>query len=258
MCLGTVHHVIGNVCFELVYLVLQGPVPARVDTLFQDIQEQYVTLQVPHDRRLGTFKLENFTDKNSPHQQYPVLKQVKAAETKALVAVIYNLCKKYQDGSPHSDHRIACLGHLKQVYNIIETADIFLTDEQRSAFRKHMFSFLAHYAWLAFETAEAGRFGLVSCSKFSLLLPHARPGRLHQPSCDLVLCRRVHGGAHSSPWACLLGRHTCPQGVCFTNSKVQDCYASAAGQANLRHQKKEFAKRPQQLAGSMPHRGHGA
>ena len=44
-------------------------------------------------------------------------------------------------------------------YNIIETADLFLTDEQKSAFRKHMFSFLAHYAWLAFETAEAGRLG---------------------------------------------------------------------------------------------------
>jgi hypothetical protein len=48
----------------------------------------------------------------------------------------------------------------------LETADLFLTDEQKSAFRKHMFSFRAHYAWLAFETAEAGRLGWSLVQKF--------------------------------------------------------------------------------------------
>jgi len=166
LCLGICHHVVANVCFELVYFELPGTLDVKMETLFAEILEQYELLQIPHDRRLNIFKLENFCEPKSPHQSYPTLKQVKAAETRALVPVMHKLCQKHQTDSNHSKHRTACLNNLNKMYETILRAGTFLNQDEKASLRNSTFAFLAHYMWLAHDVAQLGRLLWSTVPKF--------------------------------------------------------------------------------------------
>lgn len=119
---GVSSHFCGNVLFELVWR--SGGTPgARLRLIWRDIQRHY-------DSFATTCRLTNLTermivDTKSLNSSYPELK-AKAAETRHLVPVIYELCKTYNSGPQHDARRLRAAGHLCSFYSFVEAFDNFL------------------------------------------------------------------------------------------------------------------------------------
>ena len=82
--LGVAHHILGNVIFELIYIVgyLEGrTLDNRREALWSKISSQYQHRGTP--TQLSNLEFTFFCDPTAPHQSYPVLTtRVKAAETR--------------------------------------------------------------------------------------------------------------------------------------------------------------------------------
>eukprot|EP00959_Pyramimonas_sp_CCMP1952_P185303 3874664-Pyramimonas_sp.AAC.1 len=97
-------------------------------------------------------------DKDAPHAYYPTLsKAVKAAETRALATVCYQLAQDYDTGSNIMKTRTLLFKSLCQVYHIIDVGDMFLTDTQCTTLQRSGDNYLTCYSALARHALEQGK-----------------------------------------------------------------------------------------------------
>ena len=154
--LGISLHVLGNVLFYIIFDVLRGHTwDSAVQIVFEQILGIYQELGTPHSSRLAELKMENIcVDRNAPHQNYPMLRSVKARETRYLVPVVLQLIKRYRDGTDQSSHMCECVEHLSTLCNVVDAGGLFLDATARSTYAASTHALLLHYTWLARHALE--------------------------------------------------------------------------------------------------------
>ena len=138
--LGVVQWLLGGVMHELVF---DGPFAGnkntRCATLFSRIKLVYETLDV--DNRITQLNPGKFCKKPPNFHCFAA----KAAESRHLLPVMLVICREESTGSERDEHRIAALEAICEVYNILQTADIVLTDAEVSSAMAQYDTFLLHY-----------------------------------------------------------------------------------------------------------------
>jgi hypothetical protein len=156
--LGVTCHAIGNLLFDLVYNQMQGTREACWQQIWAFIQESYSTLNVPHDRRVGYMKLSNITNTDRPHQQYPMLHGLKAAEVRSLVEVAELLAKTFYKGtSLEHTHMVSLFKCLAGVYKAFDAADLCLAAAEHRDVCALMERFLLTYNWFGKQAQRNGQ-----------------------------------------------------------------------------------------------------
>ena len=121
-----------------------------------------------------------FGDKDAPLAHFPCLSRaVKAADTRHLVPVAYELCKRYVDVSECTQQRLACTKRLADYYNTLEAhAGVHLPRSVSAKLLQDVTAFLLHYIWLARDANDRGKqqASLVSRSKAPLHVPPCTAG----------------------------------------------------------------------------------
>jgi len=152
--LGVASHAMGNVIFDIVFNTLAHLPRARA---VQEIAAQLMCHEAEHGSRLSAFELKNFCNSKRPHQEYPVLMKLKAAQVRGMVPAALALAEQYTDGSRHWRHQVRMMQKLDAVYNIVHTAGIALTTQEYAQLSKSSNDFLMEYSYLAQEAAAANK-----------------------------------------------------------------------------------------------------
>jgi len=97
--LGCTQHLLGNLLFELVYEEAPGSCEDSMQEVFDRILGLYQELGVDSSNRISTLKLENICNPDRPHKEFPLLKGVKARETRYLAPVCLALCRSFEGAS---------------------------------------------------------------------------------------------------------------------------------------------------------------
>ena len=154
--LGVVQYLTGSILEELCDewpgpLTQQG----RTEHVWRAIKSKYDENQTSN--RLGILKKEMF----SRRDDFPCLK-AKAAESRALLFTLKDICSDINDRSDRDEHRIRCLRGLCTVYSIFKQADLFLSAEDSKSALENYDVFLLHYHWLLKRSLSQGfrRYGL--------------------------------------------------------------------------------------------------
>ena len=168
--LGCAGHAIGNLLFEIVYVSLKHK--SRTEAC-QEIAGVLIDQSSGlHGSAISSFVLKNFVaDTSRPHQDYPELRKLKAAEVRSLVKPAVFLAIKYSDGSNLWKHRIRMIRALDLMYEVIYAADIVLTHDQFQSLDKSCNLFLQEYSFLARAALEATQMQY-SIAQISLLGAH--------------------------------------------------------------------------------------
>ena len=150
---GVSNHFIGNVLFELCF----RPGPRRphqtLGVIWQRIQELYSAYG--SRSRLTSLQLSMFCNPSRPHREYPMLK-TKAAETRHLIGIIYQVCLELDAQSEHDQHRLLAAQHLHEFYLVVDRNGILLPPSESSQLFESVRRFLVHYSWLASESVSLG------------------------------------------------------------------------------------------------------
>ena len=140
--LGVVLYFLGSVFYELVYDgVLDRRPDAALEKLWLLIKNLYGRLGIQN--RLSQLTLKMFVQSDA----YPAL-GAKAAEGQALLPVVLEICKAYDDGSEHHAHRTRALQALTEFNNISKTASLVPSDEDAKAMVDAIDTHLLHSNWL--------------------------------------------------------------------------------------------------------------
>ena len=95
---GVSPHVFAGCLYTLVYEQLPGTPKDNMARIWSDIQEFYDALGTRE--RLQTLSMKMWHDPEKPHSDYPKLSNtLKAAETRALAPVMFQLFVRYDDKS---------------------------------------------------------------------------------------------------------------------------------------------------------------
>ena len=130
-------------------------IQSKVNQLWLAIKSKYEENQC--NNKLSMLKREMF------HRQedFPILK-AKAAESRALLFTLRDICADLHDGSDRDEHRARCFASLTSVYTIFQSADVVLTDAESKSALEHYNTFLLHYNWLLKRSLSQGvrRYGV--------------------------------------------------------------------------------------------------
>lgn len=164
--LGVAAHAIGNVLFCIVYEVLKKKTrSAACQEIAGFLMEQ--TSNCEHGSQLSALDLKNFvTDVKAPHQHYPELQKMKAAEVRALVPAVTLLADVYALDSDHWSHMKKMMQSLNAMYQVIYQAGMFLTPLQFKLLDKSSTRFLLEYSHLSKEAARNGQLRFSVTPKF--------------------------------------------------------------------------------------------
>ena len=125
----------------------------RMSFLNDEIQEWYSLRRV--DCRLPRLRLASIYRDGFPELHGNA---VKAANTRALVPFVAELAKRAVDVDPSelNKHGLKVIESLNAVYELLYSADYFLSTEQVRALRKHLTRMGSHYQLLAVRTSASG------------------------------------------------------------------------------------------------------
>jgi hypothetical protein len=127
--LGLAAHIIANIFVEVMRLGHWGK--TQEDTakgLQADIHEWYKTQD--KDTKASKIQGEVTYERIKTSDDWPKLK-AKAAATRKLSRHALELCRRYDSGSEHDKRRLAVADLLVRFYDIIETGDVFLSDDAK-------------------------------------------------------------------------------------------------------------------------------
>ena len=179
--LGCASHACANIIFEIVYVNLKHLPRA------QGCQEVAAVLLEhssagDHGSSISSFELKHFVlDSSRPHQDYPELRKLKAAQIRALVKPVVMLAEKYSDGSLIWQHRLRMIRALNQMYNVIYANGIVLPVSQYNLLEKASNLFLQEYTYLARHALDASKQQYSVVPKFHYLFHIIEAARFMNP-----------------------------------------------------------------------------
>ena len=140
--LGVVQYLTASVLDELCE-EWPGPLTAqgKADHLWRAIRSQYAEKRTSN--RLSILKKEMWERRND----VPCLR-AKAAESRALLEVLRDMCLQLHDRSDRDEHRARCMIAICEVYAIFTEGDIFLKEAESRAALCHYETFLLQYQTL--------------------------------------------------------------------------------------------------------------
>ena len=155
LSLGVAQHIGGNVLKLLIYTVLDtGPLPERLQTVWQMVQRYYREHRVP--TQVSKLTLSMFLQK-SPHQHYPELK-TKAKETEYLVCALAWVWEQLADiGLGHNALVTGLLQALVSIYDACREPGLFLQDPALSQLHTDIDRLLGAYTALGNIAASTGQ-----------------------------------------------------------------------------------------------------
>ena len=186
---GVASHVIGNVLHTIIYDELctrqrgahRVTAKEALGTLWQEIQAIYTQLGIEH--RLHNLKLSMFMhDPAAPYAHFPCLSSVKAADTRHLVPVVCELCRRYYDPTvERTQHRFFCAKRLTQFYVHLKHEGTHLPLAAGQAILADARACLAHYGWLAADANARGKLQWSIVPKQHFFAHLAAQGRFINP-----------------------------------------------------------------------------
>ena len=140
--LGVVQYLIGSILEELAD-EWPGPLTSigKVDQIYRAIRSKYDDRQTSN--RLSTLKREMF----SRRHDFPLLR-AKAAESRALLFAVRDICADVFDCSDRDEHRLRCVSALCNVYEILQSGDVIMNSVASQNALNSYEVFLLHYHWL--------------------------------------------------------------------------------------------------------------
>ena len=149
--LGPTQHAIGNVLEDLVHLRSLGrSMEDRIKTVWSKCLEIYKDLQI--DNRIPHLDLNTFRHADN----FPRLRS-KGNEARKFVAVIRRAVLELDpQQNAYSEHRLQMLDALLRFYKVVDSVELFLTDEEVSEGKRALSDFLLHYTWLSNDTMKRG------------------------------------------------------------------------------------------------------
>ena len=134
--------------------------PKNMREVWNRIQDKYKSMRVKE--RFTNIFLSQFSNTEHPWSQAPLLKG-KAAEIRHLVPVLASVAwdKAMETGGLKENHVAECLHHLATFYDLVASADFFMTPDESNAALQAMQSCLQHYVWLQRHVAKDCLFQLV-------------------------------------------------------------------------------------------------
>lgn len=154
--LGICLHVIANVLWTVVYQDMPGANRhANFEQLWQRMQELYGELGLSYS--MSKFELKQITDPDSPHSDYPHLRQVRAAETRHLLKVVAALALERDNGCQTHRHRTEMCKSLVCFYNVLESNGQYIKEQDQSIIQGALANFQLHYQWLAKNALQHGQ-----------------------------------------------------------------------------------------------------
>ena len=165
--LGTASHAVGNVFYDAVYVKQAGTPRPRALARVLDILREHPAC---HGNVVGSLDLVNFTNPKSHGQHYPFLAHVKAAEVRGVIPGALQVAIRFDDGSDQSKHSIKMMEGLDQLYRIMHSADVVLTNEEHDEFAAASQVFLLEYTWLSNWAREQNLYRYSVVPKFHYLV----------------------------------------------------------------------------------------
>jgi hypothetical protein len=170
---------------------------------------------VEHGKKPTTIELKNICDPKSPFADYPCLRYLKAAEVRALVPSVYNLCVQYNDQTRTMKHIINLLKNLKTMYDIMHMSDITVRRDDYIKFKAAARIFLLTYSFLAKSAADDNKYLWSVVPKFHYCYHMVQ--QMEFTNCRYVWC---YGGED------LVGRkshlaHSCVRGLPASKMSVK-------------------------------------
>ena len=117
---------------------LDGNKHQRCAEVFNRLRDQYE--QDGTQNKLSQLTVSMFTHPGS----FSCL-SANAAEARALLKPLLELCKALDSGSDRDMHRVMALEHLVQMYEIFQRADLVLTDAEADGAMAAYQTYLVHY-----------------------------------------------------------------------------------------------------------------
>lgn len=163
---GVASHVIGNVLHTIIYEQLCAGRPRqRTHTPQEALGKLWVQMQEVHKRdqlvhRIHNLKLSMFmADPRAPHASFPCLSSVKAADTRSLAFVAYEMCKVYATEEEWTKHRLLCTKRLCEFYSYLKTHtdQVHFPRDVAEKLHECTKALLAHYSWLAADANARGK-----------------------------------------------------------------------------------------------------
>lgn len=148
---GLYSHLLGSILHRMCFADPPGArqrvdPKVRLGIIFTEIQKSYRTRQAP--ARLTNLKMSMFCKFDAPWAKYPAL-STKAAESKHLAPALLDVCRvALNSGSEVDQHILAALTAMCSLVDLLDQADIFLTDAQSREALNLAYRFLDEYAWL--------------------------------------------------------------------------------------------------------------
>jgi hypothetical protein len=185
---------------------------AKLALLWNIIQDHYKAAGTTV--RLNHLQLSMITDPDSPHQQFPYFK-AKAAETRHLLPIMAQIARDYNTGSAHDQHRQAVLDHVLAFDVCLNSAGMFLTDQEASFALCSMQSALVHYQWLHCWAEAHDRRLWHIVPKFHMCLHMAQSAYFMNPQSVWTFRSEDYVGriatlAHSVTFGCRRTRQSAP------------------------------------------------
>ena len=151
---GVILEYIGSVLWTFVYdSELEGNPDARMRTIWGRIRDLYAEKAVR--TRLVNLTLSMFTEQRAPRRAYPTL-SAHAAEARALLPLIVQMCSDLNTGSARDALRLHCGLCLVRFNATLHAAGRFLTTEEHTRATEYLWGFLGDYAQLAEMHASRG------------------------------------------------------------------------------------------------------
>lgn len=149
--LGVSQRIVGSILFTWCFHsgATKTEASKNLRSLWDTIQAKYKTMKV--SERFTNLTLSQFINVDKVNTAVPLLKG-KAAEVRHLVPVLasvaWNKAQEVEDGGLKESHMAECLHNLSCFYDIVASADFFMTAEQSAEALGFIQKCFQHYAWL--------------------------------------------------------------------------------------------------------------
>jgi hypothetical protein len=120
---------------------------------------------------MSRLSVNSFVDPSRPRAEYPILKS-KAAEARALLPVILDLCDEFSAGTNRDQLRLRCARSLNLFYDCCGASGTIMSEPEAGRADAAMTQFLLDYMRLSANAAAAGTllFNVVNKHHFCLHL----------------------------------------------------------------------------------------
>jgi hypothetical protein len=143
--LGIASHACGNILFQVVFHKLKKSTRAAATCR---VAEFLASHKVEQGSELDSLELKNFSNIKSPHQEYPQMHFLKAAQVRGLVHKVAMLFESFVSNSTEDKHMLRMIQSLDVAYETMHNAGVVFTADEYRQFKKASLDFLDAYMWL--------------------------------------------------------------------------------------------------------------